>query len=119
MVDYHTTLRNSLTTATGLPVYYEAFLTKQVGTPCISYYEVNNYDTNIGDTIYYSRVSFIIKVWSNQISDLQSYTISIDEVMKVLGFYRVSANELFDPNSTMGQKILRYEALFVENENNI
>nr|DAR99053.1 MAG TPA: hypothetical protein [Caudoviricetes sp.] len=34
--------------------------------------------------------------------------------MKPLGFKRTSSNELFDPNSTMGQKIMRYEAFCVE-----
>lgn len=112
MVNYHGTLKAAL--ATILPTYYESFLNGQIQTPCLSYYEVNNYDTNVGDTINYSRVSFIVKVWSNKVSDLQTYALQVDLKMKELGYKRVSANELFDPNSTMGQKILRYEALFVE-----
>jgi hypothetical protein len=68
MIDYHSSLVSALGTV--LPTHYEMALTSKTQTPCISYMELNNYTTNTGDTMGYSRLSYQIKVWSNQIEDL-------------------------------------------------
>jgi hypothetical protein len=64
--------------STVLPTYYELNLTAGTDTPCISYYERNNYVEVNGDTLGYSNVSYYVKVWGNGISDLQSYAQQID-----------------------------------------
>lgn len=113
MIDYHSNLVNALNTV--LPTHFEMVLHSGLTTPCISYMEINNYvDTN-GDTLGYSRVSYQVKVWGNQIADLQKYSLQIDEVLRPLGWKRTASTELYDPNSTMIQKILTYEALGLEN----
>ena len=113
MVDYHTELVSALTTV--LPTHYELALTKNTQTPCISYQERNNYDTETGDTLGYSRIIYTIKVWANDIATIQHYVKKIDRVLRPLGFKRTSSNELHDPHSTMIQKILTYEAMASEN----
>lgn len=113
MIDYHSTLVSALKDI--LPTHYEMTLTSKTATPCISYMEVNNYVTDEGDTLGYSRLAYQIKVWGNSISDLQRYALEIDNVLRPLGWQRTSSGELYDRNSTMIQKIMNYEALALEN----
>lgn len=113
MIDYHTNLVSALKTI-GLPVHYEMVLHRGLETPCISYMEMNNYVDSNGDTLGYSRITFQVKVWGNDIADLQKYSLAIDNVLRPLGWKRISSGELYDNNSTMIQKILTYEALGYE-----
>ena len=113
MINYHTELVASLKTI-GIPVHYEMILHSGLKTPCISYMEINNYvDTN-GETVGYSRITYQIKVWGNDIADLQKYALAIDNTIRPLGFRRISSGELYDTNSTMIEKILTYECLALE-----
>ena len=115
MINYHQELVSALNTI--LPTHYEMVLHSGLEVPCISYMEINNYATDNGDTLGYSRITYQIKVWGNDIGTLQSYSLEIDRVLRPLGFKRISAGELYDNNSTMIQKILTYEALALENFN--
>ena len=112
MIDFNNELVSALKTV--LPTYHELALTSKTKTPCISYQERNNYVTANGDTRGYSYISFTIKVWGNDIEVIQNYVLRIDEVLRPLGFKRISAGELYDRNSTMIQKIMVYEALALE-----
>jgi hypothetical protein len=89
-------------------------LTSKTKTPCISYMEMNNYSSTSGDTLGYSRITYQVKVWGNDIETLQTYALEIDAALRPLGWTRVSAGELYDNQSTMMQKILTYEALALE-----
>lgn len=113
MIDFHSQFVSALSTV--LPTHYELTLKKGTQTPCISYQERNNYDTDTGDTLGYSMISYTVKVWSNDIAEIQKYVLEIDKVLRPLGFKRTSSQELYDINSTMIQKILTYEALASEN----
>lgn len=112
MVDYHKQLVSALENV--LPTHYEMALTADTETPCISYQERNNYVSTFGDTLGYSRIIYTVKVWANDIADIQKYSMMIDDVLRPIGFKRTSANELYDVNSTMIQKVLTFEALAYE-----
>lgn len=112
MIDYHAEFVSALNTV--LPTHYELALTQGTKTPCISYQERNNYDTDVGDTLGYSRISYTVKVWGNEIDVIQSHAKEIDKILKPIGFIRVSSNELHDPQSTMIQKIMVYECFALE-----
>lgn len=113
MINYHQSLVNSLNKV--LPTHYEMALTSKAQVPCISYMELGNSVTANGDTLGYSRLNYQIKVWGNRVEDLQKYALEIDNVLRPLGWTRVSSNEMYDTRSTMMQKILNYEALALEN----
>ena len=115
MINYHQSLVNSLNKV--LPTHYEMALTSKAQVPCISYMELGNSVTANGDTLGYSRLNYQIKVWANRVEDLQTYALEIDNVLRPLGWTRVSSNEMYDTQSTMIQKILNYEALALENFN--
>lgn len=112
MIDYHKNVVSALNKV--LPTHYELTLTSKTKTPCISYQELNNYDTDTGDTIGYSRIAYRVKVWANDINTIQRYVVEVDKALRAIGFKRTSSNELYDMNSTMIQKILNYEALALE-----
>lgn len=109
MIDYHKSLVAALNTV--LPTHYELNLHNGLATPCISYQERNNAVEEQGDTIGYSRLSYTIKVWGNDLAAIQENAIKIDAVLRPLGWRRTSAQELHDTQSTMIQKIMTYEAL--------
>lgn len=115
MIDYHSDLVTALNTV--LPTHYEMTLHSGLATPCISYMEMNNYVYSNGDTLGYSRITYQIKVWSNDIADLQKYALQIDAVLRPLGWKRISSGELYDINSSMIQKIMTYECLALEQFN--
>lgn len=112
MIDYHSQLVAALKTI--LPTHYELTLTQGTKTPCISYQETNNYAVDNADTLGYSRITYQVKVWGHDIEVLQQFAVQIDNVLRPLGWKRISSNELYDRNSTMIQKILSYEALALE-----
>jgi hypothetical protein len=108
MIDYHKDLVKALQTI--LPTHYELTITSKTATPCITYIERDNSAQETGDTLGYSRLSYTVKVWGNDIGLLQEYALEIDNVLRPLGFKRISSGELYDINSTMIQKIMAYEA---------
>ena len=112
MIDYHKNLVSALETV--LPAHYEMTLTSGTAVPCISYMETNNYTVANGDFFGYSRISYQIKVWANDIAEIQKYALQIDKVLRPLGFTRTSSGELYDKQSTMIQKIMNFEALASE-----
>lgn len=112
MINYHTNLVSALNNI--LPTHYEMALTSKTKTPCISYMENNNYVAEYGSNLTYSRITYQIKVWGNDIAQIQDYALQIDEALRPLGFKRISSGELYDNQSTMMQKILTYEALAYE-----
>lgn len=112
MIDFNKEIVAALNTI--LPTHYEMTLHAGIETPCISYMERNNSALETGDTLGYSSISYTIKVWGNDIAALQLYAKQIDITMRLLGFKRISSNELYDNQSTMIQKILGYEALAKE-----
>lgn len=112
MINYHADLVNALNKI--LPTHYEMVLHSGLKTPCISYMETNNYTATSGNTLGYSYITYQVKVWGNNINDLQRYALEIDNALRPIGFKRVASAELYDINSTMMQKILTYEALALE-----
>ena len=115
MIDYDAELVSALKTV--LPTHYELALTSKTSTPCISYQERNNADEETGDTLGYSRISYTIKVWGNEIKLIKQYAKQIDAVLRPLGFKRTSSNPLHDKQSTMIQQIMTYECKALEEFN--
>lgn len=112
MVDYSKEIVAALNTI--LPTHYEMTLHSGLATPCISWQERSNIDRESADTFGYSRISYTVKVWGDNIGELQQYAMEIDKVLRPLGFKRISSNELYSNQSSLIQKILAYEALAME-----
>ena len=115
MFDYNKEFVSALKTI--LPTYHELVLVAGTKTPCLSYQEINNYVLEDGDTLGYSRITFQVKVWGNDLALLNKYAGQVDNKVRPLGFKRTSSGELYDRNSSMIQKILTYEATALETFN--
>ena len=98
-----------------LPTHYELALTSKTATPCISYMGIQNNVYVNGDTLGYSNLAYQVKVWANDIALIVQYAQEIDNVLRPLGWRRTNYVELYDPNSTMIQGIMNYEAMASEN----
>lgn len=109
MIDYHANLVKALEKV--LPTHYEMTLTADTETPCISYMELNNSSSTLGDTMEYSNISYQVKVWDIDIAEIQKYALMVDDVLRPLGFRRTATVELYDRNSAMIQKVMTYEGL--------
>lgn len=112
MIDYHKEIKSAL--AAILPTHYEMVLHSGLDTPCYSYMELTNAAEDEGDTLGYSRLTYQVKVWANDIALIQQYALKADLAMRTIGFKRSGSNELYDNNSSMIQKIMTYEALGLE-----
>lgn len=110
MIVYHPTLVTELSKV-GLPVYYDNFITARE-TPCITYYEITNFDTVVGETLGYSEIAFQIKVWAESVAEMNKYAAEVDKIMRPLGFKRGYSTEMYE--ESIGAKILRYTARAVE-----
>lgn len=108
MIDFTPTLVEALKTI--LPTHYELKLSSGTQTPCISYQERSNAAEEQGDTLGYSRISYTIKVWGNDLEQLNNYAKQIDNVLRPMGWKRTGAQELYSYQSSIIQKILTYEA---------
>lgn len=111
MLDVRQDIVNSLKTI--LPTYYELFCDENTQMPCITYIEDNNSIAASGDTLGYSNISFIIKVWGYTVSDIAGYSLQVDTSMRQLGYKRTSTNEIIVGNQI--EKVLYYSALGKEN----
>lgn len=114
MIDFHKELINALKTVLPNDVHYERKLNSGTKTPCISYMEISNIDDATGTTLGYSRLVYQVKVWGHDIGTIQKYALQVDDVLRPLGFRRISAQEMADNNSTVMQKIMSYECLALE-----
>ena len=112
MINLHKTIVSNLKEI--LPCHYEMILHSDIKTPCISYMQLDNPTMAKGDTLEYSTLTYQIKIWANNLSEIQENAIKIDNKMRALGFKRLNSRELFDKNSTMIQKILTYEIFLKE-----
>lgn len=92
-----------------LPTHYELFTDKEVKLPCLTYKTHDNSDAQVGDTIEYANIAYMVKVWSDRVADLDNYSLEVHEVMKALGFKRTNTNEIFA--NGVGQRIMIYEAI--------
>lgn len=110
MFNYKLELEKQLDTI--LPAYYELFVDSQSDFPCITYLELANTADAEGDTLRYSSISFRIKIWGNDYTDIVEYIEPLDNLMFSLGFTRRSYNELNE--SGLCQLIFTYTAMALE-----
>ncbi len=77
--------------------------------------ESNNYADAEGNTIRFSRISFYVKIWSDDVAVIAEKGQLVDQLMYSLGFERISYQELWMGNQCSA--IYRYEIL-ADEENN-
>lgn len=104
----------NLKTATGLDVYYENIVTSLTSTPCITYIPLTDISDLESKTQRYSRPSYRIKLWGNDLSTMSDYANKIDLQMFEDGYKRINYTELTYNGQI--QMIFTYECLYREYE---
>ena len=97
---------------TGLKVHNEYFVDSKTEIPCITYRVYDNSVNVQSNNVGYSNQLYHIKVWGKDIETLVLYSEQVDEIMRALGFTRISSNDLFLDG--IGQRDMKYKALSLE-----
>lgn len=99
----------------GITLIPEASTNSKTSIPCVTYFERDNSDYKTGNTVGYSDISYTIQIWDKNYKNLIQTSLQIDDIMKKLGFSRISANEQMIDG--LHRKILIYNILLKENFN--
>ena len=89
------------------PVEYELFVTDKTPIPCITYYENGNDDNTVGDTLGYSNIRYMIKIWSHSVEELSRLSSEVSEQMRLLGYRRLSSFETSSTNLICCNQVYR------------
>ena len=108
MIDATKEIITALKTATNVEVYYEFFADGSTQKPCVTVQEYSNNDDVYGETLGYSTIQYMVKVWGDSKSEIQALGLLIDPAMRELGFHRESATELMVDHQIC--KLMLYEA---------
>jgi len=93
MIDVTADLITSLELS-GLPVFYENFINDTTPIPCITWQEVYNDNDIYLDTMAYSRIQFMVKIWTKRVSDYYTYAKLIDDELSPQGYSRTTIQPL-------------------------
>ena len=107
MIDVKTYVVAQLAT-TNIPVHYELFVDKNTPIPCITYFEANNSDGALGDTLEYGNSVMNVKVWGYDVGTLETNAALVDDVMKNIGYRRTTSYHNW--LNGLGHYFMRYEA---------
>lgn len=111
MIDVSTIVVSELG-KTNLKVYNENFVDSKTEVPCITYRLYDNSVLTESNNLSYSNQTYHIKVWGKDMETLVRYSGQVDNIMRALGFKRISTNDLFA--SGIGQRDMKYKALSLE-----
>ncbi len=110
MQNIKTTVLTALQTATALSTltgFYFQYPPDFTDLPLLTYFEVDNIgnlyadDQEIG-----SEIVFQIDLWSQ--ASLSSYALAVDDIMTGLGFARITSQDLYEVDTKIYHKVMRY-----------
>lgn len=94
------------------PRIYFMFAKDAEEFPRITYFELNNTDEDhADDTAISSRVSFQISIWTKYPAQLSPIALEVDRAMKNAGFYRTYTTDLFEEDTKVFHKPMRYSTI--------
>ncbi|MBD1373715.1 hypothetical protein IC620_15320 [Hazenella sp. IB182357] len=81
--------------------------------PRITFFEVNNVDGDyVDDQAQSGRVSVQVSIWCGDATHLTPIIQEVNNTMKEIGFYRTSSVDLYENDTQIYHKALRYSAKF-------
>lgn len=85
--------------------------------PRITYFELNNYDSDYANDVgISSRIHFQLSIWSKKVADLPLIGGEVDRSMEEAGFTRSSATEMYEDDTEVFHLALRYSAKFLKEQ---
>lgn len=84
--------------------------------PCISFYEINNREASQADGLeYLTEVEYMVDCWAITPEETATMGAEVDAQMSALRLKRVFAYDLFEPDTGIHHKTMRYRALIQGN----
>jgi hypothetical protein len=78
--------------------------------PRITFFEITNFDANYADdAAYSSRMLYQVDIWSKENPD--PIAVEVDRIMKSIGFARTGGADLFEDDTKVYHRALRYGIL--------
>jgi hypothetical protein len=101
--------------ATGYSVSY-FYPTDEMALPCVSWYEANNREFAQADgDEYQTEVEYIVDIWATTPETTATMGAAVDTQMATLRMKRTFAYDLFEPDTGIHHKTMRYRATIIGN----
>lgn len=111
MIDLKPYVYQTLTNALNIPVHY-FYPPLDPELPCVSYYEAENqFHAQADGDEYLTSLAYVIDIWSNSALSNGETALTIDAAMSAAGFQRSFSHDLFEPDTGIHHKTMRYKAL--------
>ena len=111
MVDAKQYVYDTLNTALVMPVHY-FYPPVGAALPCVSYYEAENqFHTQTDGDEYLTSLAYVVDIWSKSAMSNGDTADTIDTAMSAAGFQRAFSHDLFEPDTGIHHKTMRYKAL--------
>lgn len=79
-----------------------------ISLPKVTFFELTNFDNQFADDrALSSAIHFQVDVWHN--SNTSKISSAVNRVMESLGFVRSGTNSLYEPETKIYHKVLRYK----------
>lgn len=102
------TLNDALET---IPVHY-FYPPVGAALPCVSYYEAENQFYSQADSNeYLTSLAYTVDIWSNSAMSNGETAMTIDTAMQAAGFRRAFSSDLFEPDTGIHHKTMRYRVI--------
>lgn len=97
--------------STGYNISY-AYPQEGVSLPCVSYYEANNREFAQADgNEYLTEVEYIIDIWASTPETTGAMALVIDAALATLRLKRTFSHDLYETDSKIHHKNMRYRAI--------
>jgi hypothetical protein len=98
-------------TATGYNVSY-SYPQEGVSLPCVSFYEAANREHGqAGGAEYVTECEYVIDIWSSNPETNATMALAIDTKMAALRLKRTFSHDLYEAETRIHHKTMRYRAL--------
>lgn len=102
-------------TLTGYAVAY-FYPTEGMALPCISFYEANNHEyRQAGGNEYQTEVEYVVDIWAATPEATFTMAAAVDTRLAALRLKRQFAGDLFEPDTGIHHKSMRYRATIIGN----
>lgn len=111
IVDAKQHVYDTLNTALDMPVHY-FYPPIGAALPCVSYYEAENqFHEQADGEEYLTSLAYTVDIWSKSAMSNGDTADTIDTAMNAAGFRRSFSHDLFEPETGIHHKTMRYKAL--------
>lgn len=111
IVDMKAYVYETLNDALVMPVHY-FYPPIGAALPCVSYYEAENqFHSQADGNEYLTSLAYVVDIWSKSAMSNGETALTIDAAMQAAGFRRAFSGDLYEPDTGIHHKTMRFKAL--------